>query len=167
MREKVLLGVLFLVGLGVGPWTGQYRVITVLSGSMAPHYPVGALLVSTPEPVEQAKVGQVISYNAPVPGQPVVTHRLIQVDQVGSRLMIRTRGDANTAADPWTAQIDRGPLWRTRFAVPYLGFIIRQLRRPGVHATTVLVLPGLYGLLAVFSIWAPKRPGANERPQAA
>ncbi|MDX6226597.1 MAG: hypothetical protein QOE64_2973, partial [Frankiales bacterium] len=42
LLAAMLLGVLGFLFLGVGPRTGTYRTVTMLTGSMRPTYPVGS-----------------------------------------------------------------------------------------------------------------------------
>jgi len=152
----VLTGaVIILLAIGIGPFTGRYRVVTVLSGSMRPNMAVGSLAVSTPERLDQLRVGQVISFQAPVEGHEVVTHRIVQIVARGTRPRVRTKGDANTAPDPWVAQLNRGPVWRVRMVVPELGAAIRMLRAPWVHDFTVIGAPVALLIACWWAIWLP------------
>src|SRR5438128_2158506 len=57
----VLVAALF-VGIALLPRLGLYRTETVLSGSMRPTFDPGDLIIVRPMPVEQVRVGDVISY---------------------------------------------------------------------------------------------------------
>ncbi len=142
-----------LLAVGVGPRTGHYRTLTVLSGSMAPRIPVGALVVVTPERPDQLRVGQIVTYAIPVDDHRIVSHRVVEVVQGGDRPVFRTRGDANNAPDPWLAQINDNTVWHVRFAVPQLGRLIQWLRQPVVHTTTVLIFPTFLALAWIVRIW--------------
>lgn len=145
---------LVLAALAIGPRTGRYRIQTVLTGSMRPKLPVGSLAISTPEPLDQVRAGQIITFQAPV-GNWVVTHRVIEVVSGGPHPRVRTKGDANAAADPWVTQLERGPVWRVRLVVPLLGTALRLLRMRWAHIGTVLVAPMLLALLALRTMWGP------------
>src|SRR5438067_5027086 len=98
-------GMLALAGLGLGPRTGRYRTMTVLSGSMRPGMPEGSVVVLVPEPARRVRRGQVIAYNVPVDDHHVVAHRIVEVITPGPQPVIRTKGDANPTPDPWTATL--------------------------------------------------------------
>ena len=51
----------------------------MLSGSMVPHFSHGDVIVVTPEPLQDVRVGQVITYPAPVQGHMIVTHGVVRV----------------------------------------------------------------------------------------
>ena len=79
---------------------------------------------------------------------------MISVLQGGSEPIVITKGDANTSADPWRAQL-HGTLWRYRFRVPARGEPILVLRNPWVRRASIYVLPALLALLALARLWIP------------
>jgi signal peptidase len=149
----VLLAVLAFVGLGVGPRTGQYRTLTVLSGSMRPSFAPGDLLVVTPKPTREIGVGDVITYAVPVGDHHVESHRVVSVRWRGGAPIVRTKGDANARPDPWTAQLHGATVWRTSLVVPKVGDVILWLRAPLIHTFLVLLVPALLVAFGLVSIW--------------
>jgi signal peptidase I len=153
--------VLLLVGLG--PHTGRYRTLTVLSGSMGSTAPAGSLAVVAPVALTDVEVGDVITYQIPVEDHRVVTHRVVEVVEAGEHPEIRTKGDANAAADPWVARLEGTTAWETRMVVPGLGRAIQALRQPWLRALLVRLVPALFALVWLIEIW---RPGAGRRRRA-
>lgn len=147
-----------LLAMSVGPRVFGYRTATMLTGSMAPGIEPGDVVVDTQEPVSQVAIGQIITYHIPVEDHRVESHRVVWVghDSTG-HVLIRTKGDANPIADPWTATLGDGPVWRVRGVVPMAGKAIRALRAPIVHTTLVLVVPGLLLISLLFAIWSPAK----------
>src|SRR5881392_380829 len=129
-RAGVLVALLALVGLGLLPRTGWYRPVTVLSGSMKPSFSPGDMVVVTPEPLGDVRVGQIISYRIPVGDHHVQSHRVVKVVRGGARPLVRTKGDANAAADPWTAELHGTTAWRVRAVLPKLGWVVFWFRSP-------------------------------------
>jgi signal peptidase len=159
-RLAAALSLFLLLALGVGPVTGRYRVATVLSGSMTPTMPAGSVVFSTPEPRWRVAPGQVITFKAPVGSHWTETHRVIEVVSGGAEPVVRTRGDGNDAPDPWLARLNgAGPLWRARFAVPKLGYLIHALRQPVMHRLATLLAPALFLAACLAAIW--RRPAAT------
>jgi signal peptidase len=107
----------------LGTLTGRWRLQPVLSGSMAPGIPTGSLVLATPAPASSVRVGDVVIFRAPLSGHRLTAHRVIAVVAHGRRPVIRTKGDANTAADPWQARIEGGRIWIVRRDVPLLGYV--------------------------------------------
>jgi signal peptidase len=83
----------------------------------------------------------------------VVTHRVVEVVSGGTHPVIRTKGDANAAPDPWDARLGDGPVWRMRGMVPGAGQAMAVARSPLVHRITVLAAPLAFALFVVIGIW--------------
>jgi signal peptidase I len=167
LRALVGIAVAALVFLALLPHTGLYRTETVLSNSMKPHFGAGDLLVVTPEPVRDVRVGQVISIHVPNGDHHVQTHRIVQVVRGGEHPVVRTKGDANDARDQFTARLDGKTAWRVRFVVPKLGWAIVWLRNPLLWLLTVFLAPAAFVLLALRRIWTDPDDGdAEEVPVA-
>lgn len=143
---------LFLV-VAIGPHTGRYRTLTVLSASMQPTLPAGSVVVVTPTPVADVTVGDIITYTAPVADAGVVTHRVVEVVAPGT---VRTQGDANNAPDPWVAQLKGTTAWKVRTDVPLLGHVLSALRDPIARVLTVGTTTALGVLFGLRAIW--RRP---------
>jgi hypothetical protein len=86
----------------------------------------------------------------------------------GPHPLIRTKGDANSAPDPWTARLDGSTTWRVRAVVPKLGWLIVWLRDPLLRLLTVFLAPTLFALLALWRIWTGPGDGnaVEEVPRA-
>lgn len=80
--------------------TSVFRVVT---GSMEPEIPVGALLIAKQVEMEEIQERDIICYrsNEPGLGPAIITHRVVAIYQMpdGSRAL-QTKGDANPTADP-------------------------------------------------------------------
>ena len=139
--------------IGVGPRTGQYKTLTVLSGSMRPGIPVGAIVVDTPESGADLQVGQIVTYAIPVEDHRVITHRVVKIIAAGDHPVFQTRGDNNDAIDPWQAQVIGAEVWRVRGVVPGLGYAIHGLRQRTIHVIAVVVTPIVLALWCVLRIW--------------
>lgn len=159
LRVLVVVSLGLLLALGVGPRTGSYRTLTVLSGSMAPAIPPGSVVVVTPQPLQQLRVGQVLTYQSPVDDQRVVTHRVTEMLESGAQPVVRTRGDANAVPDPWLAQLTGDTAWTAQLVVPHLGRPLTWLRQPPARALGVWAAPALLALSWLGAIWRrPARP---------
>lgn len=166
-RLALVVALAALIGLGLLPRTGWYRPVTVLSGSMEPAFAPGDMVVATPEPVGAVRVGQVISYRIPVGDHHVQSHRVIGVLRRNGEVSVRTKGDANATADPWTATLHGDTVWRVRTVLPKLGWIVFWLRSPLVHQLTLFLAPLLLAVLAVLQIWRRPADYAPEGQDAA
>ena len=145
----------------LGPRVFGYQTRIMLTGSMAPVIEVDDVAVNVPERAADVRVGQVLTFHAPVAGGPLVSHRVIAVDRTPDGMtVIQTKGDANPSPDPWKAQLNDATAYRLSFVVPWVGAPIRALRGQVGHVAAYLALAGLigYGLRA---IWR-RRPHAGQ-----
>lgn len=154
LDATVVAAVLALTALGIGPHFANYRTLTMLTASMRPAYPPGSIVVVTEEPVSTLKPGDVITFHAPTPNRPVVTHRVVTVEREGAATRVTTRGDANNAADPWGEfAINSATVWRARGEIPLAGHAIANLRRPEVQLVLTRALPLTLLAWLLVSVW--------------
>jgi signal peptidase len=147
---------LFLV-CAIGPHTGKYRTVTMLTGSMRPHYPVGAVLIDRPQPISSLRVGQVLTYGIPIDDHRVFSHRVIDIRRDASgAYLVRTKGDANNGPDPWIARITDKQVWTARAVVPHVGSVILTLRNPHQAKLALYVIPAVCAVWTLMGVW--RRP---------
>lgn len=147
--------------LAVGPMLLGYRTLTMLSGSMRPLIPVGSLVVISPEPASRLAPGQIVTISAPIAGHPVVTHRVVAVVHLADgHVAVRTRGDRNTAPDPWLARLPGDTVWRYRAAVPYVGRLLHVLAGRFARVTAGVLVPVVLATWVLSGLWlrSPTRP---------
>lgn len=151
----ILAAIVAAVGLGVLPHLGMYRTLTVLSASMKPTFSPGDVVIVRPEPIEQLRVGQVISYAVPVGAHQVETHRVVAIlrGQGTTSPVIQTKGDNNTVVDPWQAQLHGSTVWRLEAVVPKVGYAINVMRGRAFHLFSVVLIPVLLALMFLARIW--------------
>lgn len=159
----VLTSAVLFVGLAIGPRTGHYQTLTMLTGSMRPQFPTGSVVVVTREPIDAVRAGDVITFNAPTEDRRVVTHRIVRIDRSGEKPIVVTKGDANVGNDPWEAALNDPHVWQARFAIPFLGDGIRLLRQPQAQLIATRVVPGLMLLWLLVSIWRSDEKQAGEQ----
>jgi signal peptidase len=94
-----LVVMLPLAAFLVSVWLLGWQLQSVQSGSMAPTYPVGSLLVIAPMDASQVEVGMPIVFEDPEIRGRLVTHRV--VEQVPDAASYFTQGDANASRDPF------------------------------------------------------------------
>lgn len=144
----------FLVGTTVLGW----RLLSVQSGSMAPTYAVGGLTVVAPANAGGMQVGDPVVFTR---DGHLVVHRVLERIERPDGLFLRTRGDANPAADPVLVP-----------ARDVRGSVRLYLPRAGVLADAAFsvvgraLLLGVPALLLLVELRARRRtvsPGAGPR----
>ncbi|MDX6512314.1 MAG: signal peptidase [Gaiellaceae bacterium] len=148
--------------LAIGPVTGLYRTLPVLSGSMRPFAQPGDVVVVTPVAARDLRVGDIITYHLPSAGRLLVTHRIVAISQPGDHPLLQTQGDANTVPDP-KATLQESRVWRTRAVVPRLGFPLVALRQPWMRLLGSVLVPLLLLGSWLQSIWS--RDDSEEHPE--
>jgi signal peptidase len=126
-----------------------YKPVAVYSGSMEPSIPVGGLAVDRAITAHDVRVGDVITFSDPYVKGRLVTHRVIRILQTPHGLAYRTKGDANSARDPWTIRLS-GQVGRVSFTVPVAGYVL-------YYAHTREVRGALICLVALFLLFGMLR----------
>ncbi|MEG2420232.1 MAG: signal peptidase I [Oscillospiraceae bacterium] len=125
---------------GQAPSLFGYSFMTVLTGSMEPNIPTGSLLVVKQVDAQTLEKGDIISFYTTLGGYDsmINTHRIDEVLTGSGELSFRTRGDANSAADP--SPVTASQLIGQVIAVSHgFGVAISFLRHQAVFLVLVLV----------------------------
>lgn len=80
----------------------NYRMFTVISGSMEPKYKIGDVLIAKEVKPETLKVGDTISYLGRLGSfkDKVVTHQVTKIEKVDGKFVFHTKGLTNIVEDP-------------------------------------------------------------------
>jgi signal peptidase len=135
----LLAGTSAALGVVVLPLITGGSALAVLSGSMTPGLPVGAMVFTRPVDPATLEAGDVVTFQRRPDGPELVTHRVIAVDTASGSPVFTTQGDANNAPDldPVPASAIRGKLW---FSVAEMGRTAAILHSPqGMGFLIVLV----------------------------
>lgn len=150
----MVIAVTAFLFLAVGPRIFGYQTSTMLTGSMSPMINPGDVVVSVPTPASELNVGDVITYAIPVEDKRIETHRVIEmITNDDGSTAVRTKGDANNGADPWTATLQGDMVDVQAATIPYLGTAIRSLREPAVLNTLMYGAPAVLVVMLLTSIW--------------
>lgn len=85
----------------------NFRMFTVVSGSMKPTYDIGDVLISKETDASKIKVGDTISYlgRAGSFSDKVITHKVVGIEKdENGKYVFRTKGTANLVEDPLVYQ---------------------------------------------------------------
>jgi signal peptidase I len=147
-----------VAGVAAYGWANGVRFYAVESGSMAPAFGQGDLVIDTPtSPATVFRVGDVITFH-PTAGY-TTTHRIIAVDATG----ISTQGDANQTAD--IGQIQAGDVIGIVVGVvPFGGYVAMFFRQPAGIAALIGVMVVLY---LAWELLFARKPGSPAGAHAA
>ena len=154
LATVIAVSTLALAGVVFGHVTQQFRLAPVLSGSMGPGIPTGSLVEAEPIPTRDLKPGDILLFNAPIDGHPLVMHRVFDETVHKGGSTFHTKGDANDAPDAWTIRVKDPVSWTVRRHVPFVGTAIGWVSKIGARmfvlvGGTLLLL--LWGLSAVWA----------------
>lgn len=160
LTAAAAIGVVCILVFGVSLMFGV-KPLVVLSGSMEPTIPVGAVVFSQTVPASELAPGDIATLERPG-GLGLITHRVTSVaPSRGSTFAVTMRGDANTIDDP--APYIVSSAGKYLFHLPYIGTTAMILRTPyGIGFAVALLLT----LVVVFLLdparlraHQPARPG--------
>ncbi len=157
----LLLAALLAVALpAAGMATGRWRLLPILSGSMAPRLSTGSVALAMPAPQRSIRAGEVIVFNIPIGDHHLTAHRVLRVLSAGSNPVLETKGDANSTADPWRLQLSGNSAWIVRAHIPLVGYAVVFAQR-----WALLLLLGLVVVAALASclrrVWRQPRATAE------
>ncbi|QZN86813.1 signal peptidase I [Cellulomonas sp. C5510] len=145
-----LLAVAACLALGVRP-------AVVVSGSMAPGIPVGAVTLARSVPADSVAVGDVVTVPR-TDGRGLVTHRVIETTPlaggVAGATELRLQGDANTEPDAQPYAV--AEVGQVLGSVPHVGYAVVALQE-----NLVAVVAGLLTLTVLVTF--PARAAARRR----
>ncbi len=144
----------FVVAAVVIPGLFGLQRYVITGGSMTGTIPKGAVIYSRITPVEQLRVGDIITFNPPGMAS-AVTHRIVAVETgADGRPAFRTKGDFNEAADPWNPVTLNEPRQaRYVFQVPLLGYVLAALSARTVRIALIGLPAVLIALSLLWSLW--------------
>jgi signal peptidase I len=143
---NVLLGLaIVLCAAALIPWALGLNRYVINGHSMEPTIPYGSVAFDESVPIADLAVGDVITFKPPpeYAVNQLVTHRIHAIGKTdtGERTFT-TKGDNNSAPDPWTMTFDQDTQARVKFHVPYVGYLYIALNVWWVRML-VIVLPAL------------------------
>lgn len=138
-----VLGVL-TCGVWAATAAGWIKPLIVVSGSMEPEIPTGALVIDVPVAVEEIAAGDVVTVYSDL-AENLVTHRVEAIAVDGDHATLTLKGDANPISDPEPYEVS-GDVWEVRMVIPGVGAAVADVSRPGVVVPAMIAIGALLGL---------------------
>ncbi|WCD93558.1 signal peptidase I [Microbacterium sp. nov. GSS16] len=141
-----------LVGLMLVPSLFGLDRYVITGGSMSGAFERGTVVYERQVPVADLKVGDIITYVPPKDAgiNEPVTHRILSIDDEtdpDGRRVLRTQGDANASADPWTFTLESAVQPRVEGWVPAVGWVFILLSMSGVRMLAIGLPAAMIGLM--------------------
>ena len=133
----ILIALLLIVS--VLPITGNYKVMTVISGSMEPAIKMGSVVIV--KPADDYKIGDVITFGLYSNTKSPITHRINDIKIVNSQPVYITKGDVNNAPDVREIQ-KKDIVGKLLFSVPYVGYAVDFAKKP-IGFALIIIIPAV------------------------
>jgi len=154
----ILVALLLIVS--VFPITGNYKLMIVQSGSMAPAIKTGSVAIV--KPADDYKIGDVITFGPYSKIKAPTTHRVYDMKVVGGEPVYITKGDANNAPD--SREIKKSDIvGKVLFDVPYMGYAVDFAQKPLGFALIIIVPAALIILDEVKKIYGEVKKKKTEK----
>jgi len=136
------------------PIPGNYKVFTVISGSMEPALKIGSMIVSAP--AKDYQIGDIVTFGEISDTKVPATHRIHDIKIVDGALVYITKGDANKTPDG--REVPQSEVFgKVLFSVPYLGYVLGFLRQPAGFILVIALPASLIVLSELVKIWRQAR----------
>jgi signal peptidase len=154
------LGTLLLAAGFIIPSAFGLQRYVITGTSMSGTYDLGSVVFEEVVPVNDLRVGDVITYMPPPESNidHLVTHRIVKIKNGA----YRTKGDAVPQVDPWTFRLDTVNQPRVKYSVPYVGYVFIALQDRTVRIALIGVPAGIIALISLIQLIGAIRP---RRPQ--
>ena len=131
----VLIALLLIVS--VLPITGNYKIMTVISGSMQPAIKMGSVVIV--KPASDYQIGDVITFGPYSKTKVPTTHRIYDIKVEGGQPVYITKGDVNNAPD--SREIKKSDIvGKVLFSVPYMGYAVEFAKKP-IGFALIIIIP--------------------------
>ncbi len=146
----------------VGALAVGYRPVVILTGSMGDTAPPGSLIVAEPRSAATIDVGDIVVMQRP--DEPLITHRVIEIETNRRSRFAITQGDANEAPDAAPYPLD-GEQLVARWIHPELGRWALTVFQPGPALAVVAVATVVIAIQALRRIWSAPVPAPVRVPR--
>ncbi|MDR2714255.1 MAG: signal peptidase I [Coriobacteriales bacterium] len=135
----------------------ELRAVT--TGSMTPEIPVGSLVIVVPTEADEIKLGDDITFV--IPGDVVVTHRVVKIDREKNEFT--TWGIANARSATDAPNKYENILGVVKLHLPLLGMLLVWLSTWTGKILAATAIIALYLLFAIIGVLTRREPDAEVR----
>ena len=166
---NLVIGIVILASLAfILPSFFGFSRYVITGGSMSGTFERGSLAFEKIVPVDDLRVGDIITYRPPakfgVDG--LVTHRIVSIKGSWGGDLFQTKGDANGSQDPWRFQLQQGTQPRVTYTIPYVGYAFLALGDRHTRMLLIGIPAGIIAILSLVELAGALRPLAGKKPTA-
>ena len=126
-----------LLIISVLPITGNFKILTVLSGSMEPKIHTGSIVAI--KSAMEYKVGDIITFGKISKTQTPTTHRIFEIKENNGQKIFITKGDANNSPD-MKEVLANEVKGKVLFSLPYIGYAVDFAKKP-LGFMLIIIIP--------------------------
>ena len=138
--QYIFFVVIVIIVLGVIapllPIPGNYQILVVQSGSMAPAIKMGSMVVV--KPAESYAINDVITFGEMGKDKTPITHRIHDIRVQEGKSIYITKGDANEDIDQKEISGNE-VIGKVLFDIPYLGYAVDTAKKPWGFAALIII----------------------------
>jgi len=128
-----------LLIVSIFPITGNYKILVVESGSMAPAIKTGSVVIVKPS--KSYKVGDVITFGEIGKNKTPISHRIHKINDNNGQRSYVTKGDTNNSPDSNEVSEDK-IIGKVILTVPYVGYAVATAKKP-LGFLLIIVVPAV------------------------
>lgn len=129
------------------PGLGEWRVLSVLTGSMEPAIRTGDMVIVSRYSNEVPQAGDIVTYWRDDQSRSLITHRVLQRLENG---YLQTKGDANQESDGGWTDPNR-LVGKVVFTIPFAAYAQQLIKEP-------LSMVVIFAVFLVSIIYSQRRP---------
>lgn len=157
----IVISVVVLAFLLIGIRIFNFKIYTVLSGSMKPSIQVGSLIYVKEIEEDDIKIGDVITFK--LTENTTATHRINDITIEDGQKYFHTKGDANETEDEKLLEYSN-IIGKEIFTIPLLGYLSTFIQTPPGSYITIAIGVLLIAILYVIDyITEDKKELKNEK----
>jgi signal peptidase I len=168
-----MIGALLLAAILILPTLLGYERYVIVSGSMEPTIPVGAVIYDEVVPVDDIETGDVITFVPPSEYgiDDPVTHRVIRISVAGDNTshpgerIFETQCDANDDPDAWQMMLDGPDQARYVRHLPYVGYVYMALQVRWVQLLVIGIPAIILIAYIIVTLWRLSGEAVREERQ--
>jgi signal peptidase len=139
---------------GGAPKVFGYELLNVLSGSMEPTIKTGSIIAIQPDrDFTKLQEGNIITYRSVDDPNVLITHRILEVQNVGDSFQYVTMGDNNDGKDPVAIPASNVVGLYSGFTIPLLGYVFAFVKSKAGIVSLIIIPGALLILWQMVSVW--------------
>ncbi len=129
---------------------GGFKPFVIASGSMEPSINMGDVVLMSYDSIRNVHVGDIIAYAI---SNRIVVHRVVEVYNESGEIYLKTKGDANSGADPGLVT-EKMFLGKISYTIPRIGLMVLGFQYVMVNYPFLLpaIIIGVFLLYAFLSL---------------